>query len=123
MQGMAQRFADTLQTIEVTRCRLDVRRIRPLLSPFLQQAALAEAFEQGLQQALFEPPARSRARHSLRTEKANPGRYFPSIQLRTASAACRSKRFSANGPHSTWIPREREFANSILCLGPTYKTR
>ena len=52
LQGMAHCFAHTLQTVEVARCRLHVGRVRPLLAPCLQQAALAEAFEQGIQQAL-----------------------------------------------------------------------
>ena len=49
------------------------------------------------------PPATSRSRNSLSTLKSNPGsassrprQYFQSIRLRTASAACRSVRFSVN---------------------------
>src|SRR5262249_47461364 len=73
----------------------------------------------------FQRIAESQIRVPFRESRAcHTGRFFwymRSRLWRQGHSSCSSHEGHENGPHSTWIPREGEFANSIVkCRATEY---
>ena len=81
----------------------DMGRISALPTVRFEQPVLATLIEQGVEQQRFRPARKQAAAELAEYGMVEPGvgqverqAYFQSSRARTASAACRSERFSAN---------------------------
>src|SRR4051812_33688366 len=97
------RLADQFQVVEGADCRQNVSGVGALLAACLDQAALAQVLQHDLEQVLIVfsgKQARSELTENGEVKPASSRSrlkaYFRSIRPRTASAACRSDRFSRN---------------------------
>src|SRR5262249_22201004 len=103
VQRLPQSLSHTFDAIQGAPGGLHVGRVGALLPTGFEQAARTEAFQQYIQQplflaALYQPLAKltqdGKVKAGILQRQAK--RYFQSIRLRTASAACRSDKPSAN---------------------------
>src|SRR5262245_20946514 len=112
VQGVAHSLADEFQAIERPDGGQDMRGIGAVRATGLQKIVGLQVLQQRLEEQVRRPPWTSRVRNSLSTEASNPGSvrskasaYFQSIRPRTASAACRSDKFSTHWSISTSASR------------------